>query len=68
MSASRSPARRLLSDAVDAVAEATVAPSFSRVGIALRAQLLLADAWARRFSAAGVASCSMHPGWVDTPG
>jgi dehydrogenase/reductase SDR family member 12 len=35
---------------------------------AKRAQLILADAWATRFAPAGVASYSMHPGWVDTPG
>jgi NAD(P)-dependent dehydrogenase (short-subunit alcohol dehydrogenase family) len=35
---------------------------------AKRAQVVLADAWAARFGAAGVASYSMHPGWVDTPG
>ncbi len=33
-----------------------------------RAQLLLAEDWARRFAATGVASFAMHPGWVDTPG
>jgi dehydrogenase/reductase SDR family protein 12 len=33
-----------------------------------RAQVLLAEAWAARFGAAGVSSYSMHPGWVDTPG
>jgi NAD(P)-dependent dehydrogenase (short-subunit alcohol dehydrogenase family) len=35
---------------------------------AKRAQLVLADAWATHFAAAEVASYSMHPGWVDTPG
>jgi NAD(P)-dependent dehydrogenase (short-subunit alcohol dehydrogenase family) len=35
---------------------------------AKRAQVVLADAWAARFAAAGVASYSMHPGWADTPG
>lgn len=35
---------------------------------AKRAQLVLADAWATRFGPAGVASYTMHPGWVDTPG
>jgi NAD(P)-dependent dehydrogenase (short-subunit alcohol dehydrogenase family) len=35
---------------------------------AKRAQVVLADAWAARFAAAGVASYSMHPGWVGTPG
>jgi NAD(P)-dependent dehydrogenase (short-subunit alcohol dehydrogenase family) len=35
---------------------------------AKRAQVVLADAWAHRFAAAGVASFAMHPGWVDTPG
>jgi NAD(P)-dependent dehydrogenase (short-subunit alcohol dehydrogenase family) len=35
---------------------------------AKRAQLVLAAAWAGRFAPAGVASYSMHPGWVDTPG
>ncbi len=35
---------------------------------AKRAQLVLAEAWARRFAPAGVASFAMHPGWVDTPG
>ncbi len=33
-----------------------------------RAQVLLANAWARRFGPAGVVSYAMHPGWVDTPG
>jgi NAD(P)-dependent dehydrogenase (short-subunit alcohol dehydrogenase family) len=33
-----------------------------------RAQCVLADAWAHRFSSAGVSSFAMHPGWVDTPG
>lgn len=32
-----------------------------------RAQVVLARAWARRWGPA-VASCAMHPGWVDTPG
>jgi len=35
---------------------------------AKRAQVVMAEAWAKRFAAAGVASYSMHPGWVDTPG
>ena len=35
---------------------------------AKRAQVVLADAWARRFAPAGVASFAMHPGWADTPG
>jgi NAD(P)-dependent dehydrogenase (short-subunit alcohol dehydrogenase family) len=35
---------------------------------AKRAQVVLADAWAARFTATGVPSYSMHPGWVDTPG
>ena len=35
---------------------------------AKRAQVVLAHAWARRLGAAGVASYSCHPGWVDTPG
>jgi dehydrogenase/reductase SDR family member 12 len=35
---------------------------------AKRAQLVLADAWATHFTPADVASYSMHPGWVDTPG
>jgi dehydrogenase/reductase SDR family protein 12 len=35
---------------------------------AKRAQVVLADAWAHRFAAAGVASYAMHPGWADTPG
>ncbi len=35
---------------------------------AKRAQVVLAHEWARRWSALGVASYSMHPGWVDTPG
>lgn len=39
MSTPRSAARRWLAQAVDALAEATVAPSFSRVGIALRRRL-----------------------------
>jgi NAD(P)-dependent dehydrogenase (short-subunit alcohol dehydrogenase family) len=42
MNASSSAARRLLAQAVDSFAEATVAPSFSRVGIALRRRL---EAW-----------------------
>ncbi|HLI44920.1 MAG TPA: SDR family NAD(P)-dependent oxidoreductase [Acidimicrobiales bacterium] len=35
---------------------------------AKRAQVVLAHAWSRRWSSEGVASYSMHPGWVDTPG
>jgi dehydrogenase/reductase SDR family member 12 len=35
---------------------------------AKRAQVVLAHEWSRRWSAAGVASYAMHPGWVDTPG
>ncbi len=35
---------------------------------AKRAQVVLAEAWGRRFASAGVASFAMHPGWVDTPG
>jgi dehydrogenase/reductase SDR family protein 12 len=35
---------------------------------AKRAQVVLAGAWAQRYSPAGVSSFSMHPGWVDTPG
>ncbi len=35
---------------------------------AKRAQVVLAQAWARRFARVGVASFAMHPGWVDTPG
>jgi NAD(P)-dependent dehydrogenase (short-subunit alcohol dehydrogenase family) len=35
---------------------------------AKRAQVVLAEAWARHFEEAGVASYSVHPGWVDTPG
>lgn len=35
---------------------------------AKRAQVVLAEQWARRWGAEGVASYSMHPGWVDTPG
>lgn len=35
---------------------------------AKRAQVVLAAEWARRWSASGVASYAMHPGWVDTPG
>jgi dehydrogenase/reductase SDR family protein 12 len=33
---------------------------------AKRAQVVLAREWARRWSARGVASYAMHPGWVDT--
>jgi len=33
-----------------------------------RAQVVLADAWARRFGPAGVLSYAMHPGWAATPG
>jgi NAD(P)-dependent dehydrogenase (short-subunit alcohol dehydrogenase family) len=33
-----------------------------------RAQVLLAKAWARHFAPDGPHCCSMHPGWVDTPG
>ena len=33
---------------------------------AKRAQVVLAHEWARRWSARGVASYAMHPGWVDT--
>jgi dehydrogenase/reductase SDR family protein 12 len=35
---------------------------------AKRAQVVLAQEWARRFAARGVHSFAMHPGWVDTPG
>jgi dehydrogenase/reductase SDR family protein 12 len=35
---------------------------------AKRAQVVLAHEWWRRWSSHGVASYSMHPGWVDTPG
>ena len=35
---------------------------------AKRAQVVLAHEWSRRWSAWGVASYAMHPGWVDTPG
>ena len=35
---------------------------------AKRAQVVLAREWSRRWSAWGVASYAMHPGWVDTPG
>ncbi len=42
MSAPRSVARRALAQAVDAAAEATVVPSFSRLGVALRRRL---EAW-----------------------
>ena len=41
-SAPRSVARRALAQAVDAAAEATVVPSFSRLGVALRRRL---EAW-----------------------
>lgn len=33
-----------------------------------RMQVVLADAWARRFSGTDVRVESMHPGWVETPG
>jgi dehydrogenase/reductase SDR family protein 12 len=35
---------------------------------AKRAQVELAHGWERRWGDDGVASYSMHPGWVDTPG
>ena len=35
---------------------------------AKRAQVVLAHEWARRWARKGVASYSVHPGWVDTPG
>lgn len=35
---------------------------------AKRAQVVLAAEWSRRWGPLGVASYSMHPGWVDTPG
>jgi dehydrogenase/reductase SDR family member 12 len=35
---------------------------------AKRAQVVLAHEWSRRWSARGVTSYAMHPGWVDTPG
>ncbi len=35
---------------------------------AKRAQVVLADEWARRWGPDGVASYAAHPGWVDTPG
>lgn len=33
-----------------------------------RAQVLLAQAWAAHFAPNGPVCCSMHPGWVATPG
>lgn len=33
-----------------------------------RAEVMLADEWQARYGADGVAFCSMHPGWADTPG
>ena len=35
---------------------------------AKRADVVLAQAWASRFSSRDVASFATHPGWVDTPG
>ena len=35
---------------------------------AKRAQVVLAREWSRRWSASGVVSYAMHPGWVDTAG
>ena len=35
---------------------------------AKRAQVVLAQEWARRWGPDGIASYAMHPGWVDTPG
>jgi dehydrogenase/reductase SDR family member 12 len=35
---------------------------------AKRAQVVLAQAWARRLRDEGVAVHAMHPGWADTPG
>ena len=33
-----------------------------------RAEVMLADEWQARYGADGVAFCSMHPGWAETPG
>ncbi len=35
---------------------------------AKRAQVVLAHEWSRRWSASGLRSYAMHPGWTDTPG
>jgi dehydrogenase/reductase SDR family protein 12 len=35
---------------------------------AKRMQVVLAEQWAERLAATGVAVHAMHPGWVDTPG
>jgi dehydrogenase/reductase SDR family protein 12 len=37
-------------------------------GKAKRAQVVLSHEWARRWASYGVASYTVHPGWVDTPG
>jgi len=36
--------------------------------LAKRAQVVLAQEWARRTAGCGVTFHAMHPGWVDTPG
>lgn len=33
-----------------------------------RAQVVLTEMWAERFSSLGIVAHSMHPGWADTPG
>ncbi|MBW2472189.1 MAG: SDR family NAD(P)-dependent oxidoreductase [Deltaproteobacteria bacterium] len=33
-----------------------------------RAEVVLAEEWAKEFAGTGVTVASMHPGWVDTPG
>ena len=35
---------------------------------AKRAQVLLTEEWAERFSPLGISAHAMHPGWADTPG
>jgi len=35
---------------------------------AKRGLVMLAEVWARQWSAAGISVHAMHPGWVDTPG
>jgi dehydrogenase/reductase SDR family protein 12 len=33
-----------------------------------RAEVMLADEWQARYGQDGIAFCSMHPGWAETPG
>ena len=65
--------------AADALLEASVIGSYSRIGISVRSRLLpeftrdirppsAGREWARRAGPAEVAFHAMHPGWAATPG